>query len=132
MSKSEHSIQNAIRLALSEAGILNFRVNVGTGWTGSRVSRTTLRGQPVAIIENPRPFSTGLPEGFSDILAAVQVEITPDMIGKTLAVFAVVEVKSSTGRATAQQKKFIETISNAGGLAGIARSADDAMKIVKP
>ena len=131
MSKSEHAIQNAIRLALSEAGILNFRVNVGTGWTGSRVSRTMLRGQPVAIVENPRPFSTGLPEGFSDILAAVPVEITPDMVGQKLAVFTVVEVKSSTGRATWQQQKFIDTIIKAGGRAGVARSADAALKIVK-
>jgi hypothetical protein len=52
------------------------------------------------------------------------------MVGTEIAVFAAVEVKAAKGRATEQQKAFIEHIRNAGGLAGVARSVDEAKSIL--
>ena len=48
-----------------------------------------------------------------------------------IAQFVALEVKSATGRATKEQTQFLEHIQSAGGLAGIARSVDDAAAILR-
>jgi len=58
------------------------------------------------------------------------VTVTPEMVGTEIAVFAAVEVKAARGKATEQQKAFIEHIRNAGGIAGVARSVDEAKSIL--
>jgi hypothetical protein len=52
------------------------------------------------------------------------------MVGQDLAVFAAVEVKTPKGRVKAEQQQFIDHINSAGGIAGIARSVDDAKDIL--
>ena len=47
-----------------------------------------------------------------------------------MAVFTAIEVKSATGRASKEQKNFIKRIHDCGGIAGVARSLDDAESIV--
>jgi hypothetical protein len=74
------------------------------------------------------PF--GIPgKGGADLIGIQQVVITPEMVGQTVAVFLAVEVKSATGKVTTDQKNFLKFISDSGGLAGIARSAQDAISI---
>lgn len=72
----------------------------------------------------------GLCPGSSDLIGLRQVTITPDMVGQTLAVFTAIEVKDR-GRATPEQQAFIAMVQQAGGLAGIARSVDDARTILR-
>ena len=74
-------------------------------------------------------FGVGSPGG-SDLIGYRRVTVTPEMCGQEIAVFAAVEVKTGRGRATAEQKAFIEHIRNAGGIAGIARSVDEAKNIL--
>lgn len=125
MSSREHALQNAIRNALCDEGMF-FRAQVGQAWTGevTRVSAKRI------IIDNPRPFSTGLPPGFSDLFGEVEVVITPEMVGTTLAVFTVVEVKDK-GKLTEKQQSFINAVKRAGGRGGVARSVEDALRIVR-
>jgi hypothetical protein len=52
------------------------------------------------------------------------------MVGTEVPVFAAIEVKSAKGEASEQQKAFIEHIRNAGGIAGVARSVDEARFIL--
>jgi hypothetical protein len=52
------------------------------------------------------------------------------MVGQEIAQFAAVEVKSARGRVRPEQQQFIEHIRNAGGIAGIARSVDEAKTIL--
>jgi hypothetical protein len=59
------------------------------------------------------------------------ITIGPEHVGQTMAVFAAVEVKSAKGRATPEQQAFIDTVQGMGGLAGIARSVDDAAAILR-
>jgi hypothetical protein len=59
------------------------------------------------------------------------VGITPDMVGRRIAQFMAVEVKTPTGRLSDDQIKFIAAVTKAGGLAGVARSSDDAMRIIR-
>lgn len=51
-------------------------------------------------------------------------------VGQRLAVFAAVEVKTERGRPSAEQTRFLNHIETAGGRAGIARSVDDAHRIL--
>src|SRR5690606_25904356 len=102
----EHALQNAIRNALCDEGLF-FRANVGQAWTGSSVER--LPGNRV-LIHGARPFTTGLPAGFSDLFGLVPVVVTPDMVGQTVGVFAGLEIKTARGRPTEAQERFIAAI----------------------
>ena len=73
----------------------------------------------------------GLCKGSSDLIGLRTITIGPEHVGQTMAVFAAVEVKSATGRATPEQAAFIEAVQAMGGLAGIARSVDDAAAILQ-
>ena len=127
----EHDLQNEIRLHVSreQLGTL-FRANVGQGWAG-KVQRMHLTPDTNTILlVNPRPFSTGLPVGFRDLFGFVPVTITPDMVGQEIAVFAAVEVKQKTGRVSAKQRDMMAFLQKHGARAGVARSVDDAARIL--
>lgn len=98
----EHRIQNEIRAALSPYAAV-FRVNVGTGLT-----------------VDGRHFSTGVPPGFSDLFGVRKSD------GK--AVF--IEVKTAKGRPSKEQTNFINQMQSCGAVAGICRSAEDAVKLI--
>lgn len=74
-------------------------------------------------------FGVGSPGG-SDLIGYRKVTVTPEMVGMEVPVFAAIEVKTPRGRATKHQEAFIEHIRNAGGIAGIARSVDEAQSIL--
>ena len=123
---SEHKLQNEIRNALCGEG-LYFRANVGAGWTGD--AKRLPDGS--ILIRNPRPFTTGLPNGFSDLFGIVPVEITPDMIGQRVGIFTSLEIKTLTGRVSPQQKSFLSAIQNNGGRSGVVRSIEDALSVIR-
>ncbi len=58
-----------------------------------------------------------------------------DLIGFTpidgRAIFTAIEVKTKTGRVTPEQQNFIDVIRRAGGIAGIARSPEEARGIIR-
>lgn len=120
---SEHRIQNEIRLAISGKATM-FRNNVGTAWIGD----TSKLKDGSVLIRNPRVFHAGLCEGSSDLIGWRSLTITPEMVGQTVAVFAALEVKSKTGRATAGQKNFCQRVLEDGGFAGIVKSPEEAKK----
>ncbi len=72
----------------------------------------------------------GLCKGSSDLIGFKTVEVTPDMVGQKIAIFSAIEVKDK-GKATQEQKKFIDIVLDAGGLAGIAKDIQDAKKILE-
>jgi hypothetical protein len=124
----EQNIQQAIRLHMSQGGIgTYFRANVGTAWTGD----VEKLGKGDILIRNARPFSTGLPPGFSDLVGVTPLTITPDMVGKTIGVFTAVEVKTPRNGPSKEQARFITAIQRAGGHAGVARSPDEAERIAR-
>ena len=130
MSSREHEIQNEIRNALAGKALI-FRANVGQAWQGSKVDK--LPGRKI-VIHNARPFNTGLPPGFSDTFGLVSEEITPEWYernkGKKVAIFVGIEVKDEGKKPTEKQTNFIGAVNDNGGRAGVARSVDDAMRIV--
>lgn len=77
-----------------------------------------------------RMVTFGLCPGSADLIGYRTLEITADMVGQQIAVFAAVEVKSPTGRPTPQQTAWLEHVRAAGGIAGIARSVNDAQHLL--
>lgn len=123
---SEHALQNAIRNALAGKCLL-FRVNVGQAWTGDKITRLP---DGRLLIEGPRPFSTGLPPGFSDTFGLVKTTITPDMVGGIIGQFVAGEIKAPGGRVSEKQAAFLQAIQANGGRAGVWRSTEDALAMV--
>lgn len=121
----ESDIQNSIRQALAGKAYL-FRGNVGSGWTGTEVK---LPNGDI-LLKNPRRFSTGLPKGFSDTFGFRVIEITPDMVGRKIAQFLAIEVKTTKGAIRAKQSKFIDVVNKNGGCGGICRSDEDALNLI--
>jgi hypothetical protein len=85
---------------------------------------------------NGRPVAYGLGSeggralpGTSDTIGLHSVTITPDMVGRQIAVFTAIEVKDQ-GRLTPQQRAFLLNVHRMGGIAGCARSVDDARAIL--
>lgn len=110
---SEQSIQQHIRIACSTGDTRLFRNNTGT-----------LRDQ------HGRPVSFGLCKGSADLIGYRSITITPDMVGQQVAVFTSIEVKTPTGRIRPEQQAWMDTVQAAGGIAGVARSVEDALRIV--
>ena len=112
---SEAAIQQQVRLALSAAGSVALRNNVGA-YTDPKTGRV---------------IRYGLGVGSSDLIGWTPVVVTADMVGQTLAVFTACEVKTAIGKPTPHQLNFIAQVLRAGGFAGIARSGADAVAITR-
>lgn len=110
----ESNIQQEVRLALSVGGVVTFRNNSG--------AYEDDRGRWVK-------YGVGNPGG-SDLIGWRQTIVTPDMVGKPVAIFAAVEIKTATGRVTEAQQNFIDQVNKAGGIAGVVRSAEDALALL--
>lgn len=122
----ETNVLKKIQLALPRTTTL-FRNNTGMGWAGKLVKKTV----EYVMVEKYRPLHSGLCDGSSDLIGWTTVEITPDMVGKKLAVFTAIECKSNTGRASAAQNNFIRQVKLAGGISGVAKSTEDAHALLK-
>lgn len=109
----ELAIQNAIRIEHGSGPARLWRNNTG--------ALKDAQGRLVRY---------GLCPGSSDLIGLRSVTITPDMVGKTVGVFVAIEVKDR-GRLTDQQRAFLEMVTQAGGLAGVARSPEEARLILR-
>lgn len=107
---SEQTIQQQIRLQCSRGPVRLHRNNTGT-----------------LLDRNGRPVQFGLAKGSADLIGWTTRTITPDMVGQQVAVFTSIEVKSATGRLRPDQRQWMEAVQAAGGIAGVARSVEDAM-----
>lgn len=126
MGNQETDIVQRIRLAIgATSDVRVWRNNSCSGWGGELASKTPDR----AIILNPHPIQAGLCAGSSDLIGFKSVRITPDMVGRTVAVFMAIEVKTTTGKVTEDQNNFLNFVRSQGGISGVARSPEDAVKI---
>jgi len=100
----EQAIQDSIRVALAQAGYIVFRTNVGKVKTS-----------------DGRWFDTGLPTGFPDLMG-----YKPDN-GRIF----FIEVKTDRGRRRKDQVDFSNVLRNKNVIYGVARSADEAVTIVR-
>ncbi|CAJ1186284.1 hypothetical protein CPEBRM1_ABPJDJAI_00876 [Companilactobacillus paralimentarius] len=103
MSKSEQEIQNDIRVAVSKDHCRVFRANVGS-----------------VRLPNGKYFQTGLPSGY------------PDLHGYKMSNGKIfyLEIKNKTGRPREDQIQFHNQLMCDHIIHGIARSPEDALKII--
>ena len=109
----EHTIQDLIRVELSKYGLV-FRTNAGSAWGGKCVN-VPIYGR---IIMNPQKIDL-LPKGFSDLL----------FVGSDGRV-AFIECKDDKGTLRPEQERFLKVMQSYGHRAGVARSVEDALKII--
>lgn len=132
----ETNILRTIMLAIGiNPNIRIFRNNTGSAWIGASVKFTKRQSVNVesgdVLVKQGRYFTAGLCVGSSDLIGIKSVEITPDMIGKKIAIFTAIEVKKINGRVSKEQTNFINMINSLGGIAFIARSDDEAKAFLK-
>ena len=106
----ETKIQNQILLALSQAGALVWRNQVGVFRAMDDPSRVVKVGTP----------------GMADIIGVVPVTITPDMVGKTVGVAIAPEIKTATGTQQHRQRLWQLAFEKRGGIYLITRSPEQA------
>ena len=114
MANLETTLQQEIRLAL-----------------GTNPDARLFRNQ-VGSLPDPRTgrlVTFGLAKGSADLIGWRTVVVTPEMVGTRLAVFLSIEVKTPAGRVSPTQQAWLSVVHGAGGLAGIARSVPDALRI---
>ena len=115
VANAETELQQRIRLAL-----------------GTHPDARLFRNQ-VGQLPDPRtgrPVQFGLARGSADLIGWRTIVITPEMVGRRIAVFTSIEVKTPTGRLTPAQHNWLGVARGAGGCAGVARSIGDALRIV--
>lgn len=122
---SEAVVQAECMRALGTGPTRVFRNHTGSGWTGELVSRNA----DLTILRNARPCRFGLAIGGADLIGWRSLAVTPDMIGRQIALFLAVETKAPRGRLTEAQATFLLNVTAAGGLAGMARDAETARRI---
>jgi hypothetical protein len=105
---SESSIQREIRVRLSQLRKPFFRYQVGTF--------LSLQGAMVHIGE----------KGVSDLIGMTPYVVQPEDVGRTIAVFTALEIKTAKGRLREEQAPFLRMVNSHGGLGAIVRSAEDA------
>ena len=120
---TEHDIQSAIRQELSGVEYYTERINVGARYLLPKQLMDRLkRAVPAdlrAQLEKIPYFTTGAVKGRSDLSAIKDGRI------------AFIEVKTEIGVASDEQLNFIGQMQNRYGCkAGIARSVEDAVRIV--
>lgn len=129
---NETALMRQTQIAASQIGARLFRQNTGQGWIG-RAEKFT-RAKTVAVqpgdvlIRKARPFHAGF-TGLSDLGGWAPVQIGPDHLGQTLAVYLQAEIKDGV-RPTPEQLRWIEAVNRAGGIAGVVRSYDDLARLV--
>jgi len=109
----ESNLMRLCLLKLSEYGSRVFRNNTG-----------------VIKDKDGRYHRFGLAVGSSDIIGLTAVVITNEMVGKRIAVFTAIEVKSEKGIVSKEQKLFNQMVLDNGGIVGIARSPEQSLQII--
>lgn len=93
-----------------------FNNPVGSGWVGKLPDRL-------------RRLRFGLCPGSADLIGLRSVVVTPDLVGKRVAIFVALEVKDKTS-ARANQRAFREMVADLGGIAAVVRSPIEARAAV--
>ena len=113
---TEKDVERTLILHASQCGSTMFKNNTGK-----------LRDERGNIV------TFGLCKGSSDLIGWTPITVTPDMVGKKIAVFTAIEVKLNKNgkyKATEDQKRFISAVLNNGGFAGVADCKKDLEDII--
>ena len=107
----ESHIQRDIRAKLGELRLPFFRYQVGT-----------------FIAPDGAIVKVGV-EGVSDLIGIIPYTIRPEDVGRTIGVFAALEVKKPKGAVRKAQGPFLHMVNRIGGIAAVVRSPEDAAAV---
>ena len=113
---SESVILKQCLIALSENGCIVWRNTTAGAWTGKLLHREA----DTVVLGMAKMIHAGLVTGGSDIIG----------IQKKTGRFIAIEVKAPRGKLTKEQEQFLNAVRNAGGIAGVARSAKEAIELL--
>ena len=108
VSVREQAIMQRVMLAASRLGWRVFRNNVGV--------LPDRRGVPVRY---------GLCPGSADLVGWRAITVTQEMVGKTVAQFVALEVKTQRGRVRDDQRRWLDALQADGGHALVVRDPDE-------
>lgn len=124
MAHAESDILNRWLLRWNKWGRF-FRAQVGRYWAGQPLKQWTEGGIKYVTLKNAYPIKSGV-VGQPDYQGWHSMLIEPRHVGMCVAVYTVVEGKTPTGRVTDDQANFLRIVREAGGIAIVVRSPDDA------
>ena len=98
---------------------------------GSKLGLRLFRNQVGSYqLRDGRYLSSGLCKGSSDLIGYYPVEITPEMVGRTVAVFVAIEAKGPRGQVRKEQQQFLEVVAGMGAVAACVRSLQELHEAV--
>lgn len=115
---SETNLVRECLLRASQLGNRLWRQQSGMGWIG----QSTRLPNGDVLIKNARPFHAGH-TGLADTGGYAIVDGVP--------IICQIEVKTPNGRVRPEQRQWISFIRSVGGLAGVARSAQDVDRVMR-
>jgi hypothetical protein len=112
-SRSEHEIQQRIRLACGRGPVRLWRNNTG------------------ALVDQQGRFVRfGLCQGSSDLIGLRALEITPELVGQRFAQFVALEIKTAQGVLSPEQRAFLSLVQQLGGVGAVCRSVEEAEQLL--
>lgn len=129
VTQAETPLSKRIRLDVAGpgSGVRLFRQDCGVAWHGKVASQSVGR----VVLEYPRRIAYGLCPGSPDLVGWKSIEITPEMVGQRVAVFAGLEVKTARGKTSEAQRRFLDAAQAAGALAGVVTDQDQALEVLE-
>jgi hypothetical protein len=128
---SEKRIQSEIMRAIGPLeNVRIFRNTCGIGWLGRLVEHDPKRG--IVVLGSAYRVTMGLIPGSGDLIGWRRLTITPQDVGRDIAQFLSVEVKTSTGKPSDAQTNWLQQVNQWGGLAILTRSAEEARSLLLP
>ena len=112
---SERDTQTSILLALSHGPTRLLRINAGVAWQGTVLQHN----RDLLVLAHPRALRLAAP-GVSDLIGWTEG-------GR----FVAIEVKAGRRQPTDEQAAFLDLVRRSGGLAGVARSVEEARAILE-
>lgn len=126
MNESER--QARIMLAVGALpGVRLFRNTVGEGWTGQQIKSPP----DLVILRKAARVTFGLTPGSHDLIGWRSKVVTEEMIGSTVALFLGGEIKAATGTLSERQINFHAVLTAAGGISGVWRTPEDAIRLIQ-
>lgn len=118
-------IQDALCRAHQDVRV--WRNNVGTAWTAKKI-RHNMDGS--ITLFGAYKIRFGLCNGSADLIGPTPYVIKPEDVGKSVAIFTAIEVKTARGKAALTQKRFMSMVRGVGGRARIVRSTSEALELL--
>ena len=100
--------------------------DAGREWARTRNGELYRNRRGMVHLASGKMMPIGLgPNGAGDLIGPMTVTITPEMVGRTVAIYSEFESKTPIGRIAPHQLERIQYVTDLGGIAGVCRNAQD-------